>query len=65
MVWRICESIKSHNELYNLNDYKITSIVRGCFKVDIDSSMVYVTDLHSGRPVPLEESDLYRRVIDK
>lgn len=65
MVWRICESIKSHNELYNLNDYKITSIVRGCFKVDIDPSMVYVTDLHSGRPVPLEESDLYRRVIDK
>lgn len=54
-------SIKNLQALYNPEDYNITKSVDGTFSVNIEPELVYVCQLDSDEPVPLHESEMYRK----
>ena len=54
-------AIKNLQGLYNPEDYNITKGADGSFSVHVEPELVYVHQLDSNEPVPLVESDLYRK----
>lgn len=54
-------SLKNLQALYNPEDYNITKSGDGTFSVHIEPELVYVCQLGSDEPVPLLESEMYRR----
>ncbi|MDE7160490.1 MAG: hypothetical protein K2O24_06595 [Muribaculaceae bacterium] len=54
-------SLKNLKGLYNPGDYSITKGPDGVFAVHIEPELVYVSQLHGTEPVPLRESEMYRR----
>lgn len=54
-------SIKNLQSLYNPEDYNVTKSASGVFSVHIEPEMVYVCQLDRPDPVPLLESEMYRR----
>lgn len=56
-------SLANLNGLYNPDDYTVTKRSDGSFAVRIEPDKVYVRQLHSDEPIPLHESDIYRRCM--
>ena len=54
-------SIKSLGALYNPEDYSVTKGEEGELAVHIGPEEVFVASPLSGEPVPLADSELYRR----
>lgn len=54
-------SLKNLPSLYNPEDYNITKDRDGIFSVNVDSNLIYVRELDSDEPVPLDESHLFAR----
>lgn len=54
-------SLKNLQALYNPEDYNITKSGDGTFSVHVEPELVYVCQLGSDEPVPLLESEMYRR----
>lgn len=54
-------SIKNLQALYNPEDYNITKSGDGAFSVNVEPELVYVCQLDSDEPVPLHESEMYRK----
>ena len=54
-------SIKNLQGLYNPEDYSITKGADGSFSVHVESELVYVHQFDSSEPVPLKESEMYRK----
>lgn len=54
-------SLKGLQGLYNPEDYSITKGSDGVFSVHVEPELVFVHQLGSDEPVPLRESELYRR----
>lgn len=54
-------SIKNLQALYNPEDYNITKSGDGAFSVNVEPELVYVYQLDSDEPVPLHESEMYRK----
>lgn len=54
-------SIKSLPALYNPDDYNVTKSATGVFSVQVEPGLVKVVERDSCDPVPLHESELYRR----
>lgn len=54
-------SIKNLQALYNPEDYNITKSGDGAFSVNVEPELVYVCQLDSDEPVPLRESEMYRK----
>lgn len=54
-------SIKNLPGLYNPEDYSVTKGADGSFSVHVEPELVFVHQLGSDEPVPLKESELYRR----
>lgn len=57
------KALRTMNMLYNKEDYNITKDSDGSFNVHIERDIVYVKDSGSGNPVPLRESELYKRIL--
>lgn len=55
------KSIRSLNALYNPEDYNITKSNEGIFSVNIEPELVYVFQLDRENPMPLHESEMYRK----
>lgn len=61
---RIKKSLMSISEmLYNVNDYLITKNSYGIFNVNIEPSAIYVKDWNSKVLKPLQESDIWNKVV--
>jgi hypothetical protein len=54
-------SLKNLQALYNPEDYNITKSGDGAFSVNVEPELVYVCQLNSDVPVPLHESEMYRK----
>ena len=54
-------SLKNLQGLYNAEDYNITKRGDGSFSVNVEPELVFVAQPDSGSPVPLRESEMYRR----
>lgn len=54
-------SIKNLQALYNPEDYNITKSGDGAFSVNIEPELVYVYQLDKDEPVPLHESEMFRK----
>ena len=54
-------SLKRLPALYNPGDYNISKSADGVFSVYVDADLVFVSQLDRDEPVPLEESEMYRR----
>lgn len=54
-------SIKNLEGLYNPDDYNVTKNAAGSFSVYIEPELVYVHQLGSDEPVPLKDSEMYRK----
>lgn len=54
-------SIKSLQALYNPEDYNITKSGDGAFSVNVEPELVYVYQLDKDEPVPLHESEMFRK----
>lgn len=54
-------SLKGLEALYNPGDYNITKNADGSFSVNIEPELVFVSQHDSEEPVPLHESEMYRR----
>lgn len=54
-------AIKNLPALYNPEDYNISKSADGSFSVHIEPELVFVYQLDTDEPVPLHESELYRR----
>lgn len=54
-------SLKNLQALYNPEDYNITKSGDGAFSVNVEPELVYVCQLNSDEPVPLHESEMYRK----
>lgn len=54
-------SIKNLQALYNPEDYNITKSGDGAFSVNVEPELIYVCQLDSDEPVPLHESEMFRR----
>lgn len=54
-------SLKNLQALYNPEDYNITKSGDGAFSVNVEPELVYVCQLNSEDPVPLHESEMYRK----
>lgn len=54
-------SIKNLEALYNPDDYNITKNGEGAFSVNVEPELVFVYQLDSDEPVPLHESEMYRK----
>ena len=54
-------SLKNLQGLYNPEDYNITKGADGFFSVHVEPELVYVNQLDSNEPVPLKESEMYRK----
>ncbi|MDE5929599.1 MAG: hypothetical protein K2H03_03865 [Muribaculaceae bacterium] len=54
-------SIRNLPALYNPDDYNISKDADGSFSVNIEPELVFVHQLGSDNPVPLVESEMYRR----
>lgn len=54
-------SLKNLQGLYNPEDYNVTKDPDGSFSVNVEPELVYVNQLDSNDPVPLLESELYRK----
>lgn len=54
-------SLKNLQALYNPEDYNITKSGDGSFSVHVEPELVYVCQLNSDEPVPLHESEMYRK----
>lgn len=54
-------SLKGLDALYNPGDYNITKNADGSFSVNIEPELVFVSQHDSEEPVPLHESEMYRR----
>lgn len=54
-------SLRSLPGLYNPEDYNITKSTSGVFSVHVEPELVFVQQLGSDEPVPLLDSDLYRK----
>lgn len=54
-------SLKNLQGLYNPEDYSVTKNGDGSFSVDVEPELVYVYQTDSDTPVPLLESEMYRR----
>lgn len=57
-------ALKNIPSLYNPEDYYVTRNQDGVFTVDIDTNLVYVKESDSDEPVPLTDSQMYRRWKD-
>lgn len=55
------KSLKGLQGLYNPEDYVVTKGSDGSFSVHVEPELVFVRQLGSDDPVPLKESELYRR----
>lgn len=55
------KSIKNLHALYNPEDYNISKGADGTFSVNIEPELVFVKQIDSVHPVPLMESEMYRR----
>ncbi|MBD5194829.1 MAG: hypothetical protein HDS12_02560 [Bacteroides sp.] len=54
-------SLKNIKALYNPEDYNISKSADGSFSVHIEPELVYAYNLHGDKPVPLRESELFRK----
>lgn len=54
-------SLKNLQGLYNPEDYSITKGADGSFSVHVEPELVFVHQLDSSEPVPLMESEMYRK----
>lgn len=54
-------SLKNLQGLYNPDDYNITKSAEGSFSVHVEPSLVFVNQINSEEPVPLKESEMYRK----
>lgn len=54
-------SIKNLQALYNPEDYNITKSGDGVFSVNVEPELVYVCQLDRYEPIPLRESEMYRK----
>lgn len=54
-------SIKNLQALYNPEDYNITKSGDGAFSVNVEPELVYVCQLDNDEPIPLRESEMYRK----
>ena len=54
-------SLKNMQGLYNSDDYNITKNEEGVFCVNLEQELVYVIQLNSLEPVPLLDSNLYKK----
>lgn len=54
-------SIKNLQALYNPEDYNITKSGNGAFSVNVEPELVYVYQLDKDEPVPLHESEMFRK----
>lgn len=54
-------SLKNLQGLYNPEDYNVTKDADGSFSVHVEPELVFVNQLDSNDPVPLLESELYRK----
>lgn len=54
-------SIKNLQALYNPEDYNITKSRDGAFSVNVEPELVYVYQLDKDEPVPLHESEMFRK----
>ena len=54
-------SIKNLQALYNPDDYNIAKSADGVFSVNVEPELVYVYQLDRNSPVPLHESEMYRK----
>ena len=54
-------SLKNLQALYNPEDYNITKSGDGAFSVNVEPELVYVCQLNSEDPVPLHDSEMYRK----
>ena len=54
-------SIKNLQALYNPEDYNITKSGDGAFSVNVEPVLVYVYQLDKDEPVPLHESEMFRK----
>lgn len=54
-------SIKNLQALYNPEDYNITKSGDGAFSVNVEPELIYVCQLDSNEPIPLHESEMFRR----
>ena len=54
-------SLKNLQALYNPEDYNITKSGDGAFSVNVEPELVYVCQLNSNEPVPLHESEMFRK----
>lgn len=54
-------SIKSLQALYNPEDYNITKSGDGVFSVNVEPELVYVYQLDKDEPIPLHESEMFRK----
>lgn len=54
-------SIKNLQALYNPEDYNITKSGDGAFSVNVEPELVYVYQLDKDEPVPLHESEMFRK----
>lgn len=57
----IRREIRKLKALYNPEDYDITKSNVGTFSVNVEPELVYVYQLDSDEPVPLHESEMYRK----
>lgn len=55
-------SLRNLSGLYNPEDYNISKSEDGVFSVHIEPELVFVKELSSDEPVPLKESNLYKRL---
>lgn len=54
-------SLRKLQGLYNPEDYNITKAADGSFSVHVEPELVFVHQLADTEPVPLQESEMYRR----
>ena len=54
-------SIKNLQALYNPEDYNIIKSDDGSFSVNVEPELVYVCQLDRDEPIPLHESEMYRK----
>ena len=52
---------KNLQALYNPEDYNITKSVAGVFSVNVEPELVFVYQFDNDEPIPLRESEMYRR----
>lgn len=52
---------KNLPSLYNPEDYNITKSLDGVFSVNVDSDIVFVSELNIDKPVMLKDSIMFRR----